>query len=95
MTGFKKPDYCREKISFLMVQKRSYHQIKEELPKPGDSKVYSEIRKAKFSPYIDGRSLRTFLPVHSYTFLYTLSSTKYQSSDLSYSTYCRKKELSF
>jgi len=43
MTCFFKPDYCREKISFLMVQKRSYHQIKEKLPKPGDSKAYRDI----------------------------------------------------
>lgn len=57
-----------------MVQKRSCHQIKEELPKPGNSKAYREIQKAKFSPCIDGR-LRTFLSVHSYTFLYTLAST--------------------
>lgn len=48
MTGIFKPGYYREKISFLMVQKRSSHQIKEELSETGDSTVYRGIRKAKF-----------------------------------------------
>lgn len=66
MSDILKPGYWREKISFLMVQKRSSHQIKEKTPEPGDSKAYSEIWKAKFSPHIDGRLLSTFLHVHSY-----------------------------
>lgn len=56
----------------LMVQKRSRHQIKEELSDPSDSMAYSEIWKAKFSPCIDVRLLRFFLVVHSYIWWHVL-----------------------